>query len=166
MIIRWIVVVAAATLMLTVSCGPRATPEECAGACRKYVSLMQTPGGEGKIAALEAIDREIRRLEKALERDLNALDQQLEKRLDLAMEDDERTKMIEEYEDLSEAKQEEYQPLFEALVEAKALGGSGGIDATKALDGCIDGCLEGRTSKSSAVCQAQAASLAEFQTCK
>jgi len=126
---------------------------------------MQTTEGDGKIAALQAIDREIRRLEEALEHDLDALDQQVERRLDLARDDNERTAIIEEYEDLSEAKQDEYQPRFEALMEAKVLG-TGSTDAEKTLDDCIDRCLEGRTAKSIADCQTQAAGLAEFQMCR
>jgi len=163
--IRWFIGVAAAALLATVSCGPRATPEECIGACRNYDRLMAVAEAERNRAALEAIDLEQKSLEAALERELQALDDEADRMLDLVEDDDERAALIEEYEARVEAKQSEFQPRFEMLEEARALG-HGAADEEEVLAGCTDRCLEGRTGKHTADCRANAVDLAEFQMCR
>jgi Skp family chaperone for outer membrane proteins len=162
---RILAAVAAVASWSMTSCGPRATPEDCAGACRNFASLTKIVEGDRNQAVLEEIDREIRRLQDALERELEALDAEANRMLDLVDDDDERIALIEEYEARVEARQDEYQPRFVALEEARALG-PGAADDEEALAGCIDRCLEERTGKHTTDCRANSIDPAEFHMCK
>ncbi len=177
-------IIAALSIVSLVACAPKATLEECTAACKKKAALEETqaPGEVAEVESVASVEAEFQQkiddLENQKNQALQTLDQELQTKLAQAKDEQEQTSLTQEYIVKKDEKAKEFQPLIDTLTQQK-------IDAVRAaqekqakaeeqkrleqeaaIRTCADNCIKARTTKAKATCQANAATMADFNACR